>query len=110
MPAKPSRIVGAAVAAILGVAAWPAAEAKTSQDDVTQQEIQTLRDQVNALQRRLDAQTAAQQRTQAAADEAAAQAAAAKSQAAATRLRFTTRWPRPSMRRTRSRTNCTTRA
>lgn len=83
MSPKRSLMAGAGLAALLGLAAWPAAQANTSQDEVTQQEIQALRDQVNALQQRLDAQTAQEQQTTAAADEAAAQAAAAKSQAAA---------------------------
>jgi hypothetical protein len=45
-------------------------------------QMQVLRDQVDALQRRLDAQSAAEQQTKVTADQAAAQAAAANAQAA----------------------------
>jgi hypothetical protein len=48
----------------------------------TAYQIQQLRDQVDALQRRLDAQTAAEQQTKATADKAAVQAASASAQAA----------------------------
>jgi hypothetical protein len=60
------------------------ASAKSSADspnDVTAQ-LQALRDQVDALQRRLDAQNAAEQQTKATADQAAAQAASANTEAA----------------------------
>jgi hypothetical protein len=78
-----SPIIGAIIGALICMGAGSGAEAKNpSEDAATQQEIQTVRDQVNALQRRLDALTAAQEQTKAAADTAAAQAAAAKADAA----------------------------
>jgi hypothetical protein len=83
MQSKRSLIVGAGLGTLALLAAAPPLEAKQSQDDVTQQEIQALRDQINALQKRLDAQTAAEQQTKTAADAAAAQAAAASAAAAA---------------------------
>lgn len=77
-------LVGAGVGALLCMGTAPLAEAKKkTSDEETQQEIQALRDQVNALQRRLDAQSAAQQQTQAEAAAATAQAASAKADAAA---------------------------
>jgi hypothetical protein len=54
---------------------------KPTEKDLAQQ-LQVLRDQIDALQHRLDAQTVAEQQTKATADGAAAQAAAAKAQAA----------------------------
>jgi hypothetical protein len=54
---------------------------KPTEKDLAQQ-LQALRDQIDALQHRLDAQTVAEQQTKATADGAAAQAAAAKAQAA----------------------------
>ena len=53
----------------------------TAQQEMAAQ-LQALRDQVDALQRRLDQQTAAEAQTKATADQAATQAAAAKTQAA----------------------------
>lgn len=58
-----------------------AAKAQTSSTDMAGQ-LQALRDQVDALQRRLDAQNAADAQTKATADRAAGQAAAASAQAA----------------------------
>jgi hypothetical protein len=83
-PKRSLLVVGASVVALICMGASSvAAPKKKSSDEEMQQEIQALRDQVNALQRRLDAQSAAQQQTQAQAESAAAQAASAKAQAAA---------------------------
>jgi hypothetical protein len=60
----------------------PAMRKPTAQEEMAAQ-IQALRDQVDALQRRLDAQNAAQQQAQTTASQAAAQAAAATAQASA---------------------------
>lgn len=81
MQSKRSRLVGASLGALIGMAAAPGAQAKQTPDDVTRKEIQALREQVEALQRRLDAQSAAQQQTKAEADAAAAKAAAAQAHA-----------------------------
>ena len=82
MQSNRSLLAGASLAMLLGIAGTPTTLAKES-DQVTQQEIQALRDKINELQRRLDAQTAVEQQTKAAADAAAAQAASAKAAAAA---------------------------
>jgi hypothetical protein len=102
MQATRSLIIGAGLGALINMAAIGAAVAQQSADSTppvkppkpksanpsndsskaTAKELQALHDQVDALQRRLDAQTAAQQQTQATADQAVAQAAAAKAQAA----------------------------
>ena len=81
MQSKRSRLVGASLGALIGMAAAPGAQAKQTPDDLTQKEIQALREQVEALQRRLDAQSAAQQQTKAEAAAAAAKAAAAQAHA-----------------------------
>src|ERR1700723_2215288 len=102
MQATRSLFIGAGLGALISMAAIGAAVAQQSADSTppvkpskpksakppgdsskaTAKELQMLHDQVDALQRRLDAQTAAQQQTQARADLAVAQAAAAKAQAA----------------------------
>ena len=102
MQATRSLIIGAGLGALINMAAMGAAVAQQSADSTppvkppkpksakpssdsskaTARELQALHDQVDSLQRRLDAQTAAQQQTQATADQAVAQAAAAKAQAA----------------------------
>src|ERR1700678_504502 len=102
MQATKSLIIGAGLGALINMAAIGAAVAQQSADSTppvkppkpksakpssdsskaTARELQALHDQVDSLQRRLDAQTAAQQQTQATADQAVAQAAAAKAQAA----------------------------
>jgi hypothetical protein len=77
-----SLIAGASLGALISVAAVPA-QASTASDQETQREIKELRAQLEALQKRLDAQTAAEQQTKSEADAASAQAASAKAQAAA---------------------------
>jgi hypothetical protein len=77
-----SVIAGASLGALISVAALPA-QASTASDQETQREIKELRAQLEALQKRLDAQSAAEQQTKSEADAAAAQAASAKAQAAA---------------------------
>jgi multidrug efflux pump subunit AcrA (membrane-fusion protein) len=97
-------LIGAGLSALINVGTAGAAEALQSLDsnpavkpshkakpsgkssadspkEMTAQ-LQALRDQVDALQRRLDAQNAAEQQTKATADEAAAQAASANTEAA----------------------------
>jgi hypothetical protein len=76
-----SMIAGASLGALISVAAVPA-QASTASDQETQREIKELRAQLEALQKRLDAQSAAEQQTKSEADAAASQAAAAKAQAA----------------------------
>jgi hypothetical protein len=96
-----SLFIGAGLGALINLAAIGAAVAQQSADstalvkppkaksvkpssglsNATAKERQALHDQVDALQRPLDAQTAAQQQTQAMADQAVAQTAAAKAQA-----------------------------
>src|ERR1700685_290350 len=80
---KLSALIGASLAAIVTLSAGPRAVAQQSSEEKQSsaemaQEIKALRDQVEALQRRLDAQIEAEQQAKAAADAAAAQAAAAK--------------------------------
>jgi hypothetical protein len=77
-----SMIAGASLGALISVAAVPA-QASTASDQETQREIKELRAQLEALQKRLDAQSAAEQQTKSEADAAASQAASAKAQAAA---------------------------
>jgi hypothetical protein len=79
-----SLIVGASLGALLNLAVTNGAEAK-SKDDAkeTAKQIQALRDQIDALQRKVDAQAASDQQTKAAADAAAKQAAAASASASA---------------------------
>src|ERR1700729_3297224 len=77
-----SMIAGASLGALISVAAVPA-QASTASDQEKQREIKELRAQLEALQKRLDAQSAAEQQTKSEADAAASQAAAAKAQAAA---------------------------
>src|ERR1700704_4192113 len=76
-----SALIVAGLGASLILGAAPRAQAKQTPDEVTQREIQALREQVEALQRRLDAQSAAQQQTKAEAAAAAAKAAAAPAHA-----------------------------
>lgn len=83
MTSKRTLLGVASLGALIGLAASPGAPAASASDAVTQQEIQALKDQINELQRRLDAQSAAQAQTKATADAAAAQAASAKAAAAA---------------------------
>ncbi len=83
MQSRRSVIVGAGLGALALLAAAPRLDAKQSQDEVTQQEIQALRDQINALQKKLDAQIAAEQQTKAEADKATAAAASANAAAQA---------------------------
>jgi hypothetical protein len=82
-----SRIVCASLGALIAVGAAPGVEARTAADDKANKEmaeqLKALREQVDSLQRRLDAQAGAQQQTQLEANNAAAQAAAAKAQVAA---------------------------
>lgn len=65
-------------------AAKPSDKAKSSADSPKEMtaQLQALRDQVGALQRRLDAQNVSEQQTKATADQAAAQAASANTEAA----------------------------
>src|ERR1700720_154427 len=98
MQATRSLFIGAGLGALISMAAIGAAVAQQSADSTppvkspksksakpssdsstaTAKELQVPHDQVDALRRRLDAQTAVQQQTQAMADQAVAQAAAAK--------------------------------
>jgi hypothetical protein len=99
MQSKRSLIVGASLGALITMGAAGAADAQQSADATPPvkphkakaavnsskemaAQLDALRDQVDALQRRLDAQNAAEQQTKATADQAASQAAAAKAQAA----------------------------
>jgi hypothetical protein len=82
MQSKRSLILCAGLGALMNMAAAPGVQAMQTPDDVTRKEIQALREQVEALQRRLDAQAATEQQTKAAAESAAQQAAAAKAQVA----------------------------
>ncbi len=102
MQATRSLIIGASLSALINMGAAGAADAQSSDSPppkpqkhkavkakpapsskvTTAEQIQTLRDQVDALQRRLDAQSASEQQTKVTADQAAAQAASAKAQAA----------------------------
>ncbi len=82
MQSTRSLIVGASLGALISLGASSGAEAKQTADDVTQKEIQALRDQIEALQRRLDAQDAADQQTKNEAAAASAKAAAAQAQVA----------------------------
>jgi hypothetical protein len=75
-----SIIAGASLGALISVATLPA-QASTASDQETQREIKELRAQLEALQKRLDAQSAAEQQTKTEADAAASQAAAANAQA-----------------------------
>lgn len=100
MHPRKSALIGASLATIINLGAAQAAvaqqnppaqqnpdEKSSSADEKSSfelaQEIKALRDQIDALQRRLDAQIEAQQQAKAAADAAAAQAAAATAAAAA---------------------------
>jgi hypothetical protein len=80
-PTKPA-LIGATLLAIIALGAAAQAVAQQSSNEKSSaemaQEIKALRDRVEALQRRLDAQIEAEQQAKAAADAAAAQAAAAK--------------------------------
>ncbi len=85
-PKKPA-LIGASLAAIISLSAGAPAVAQQSSDEKQSsaemaQEIKALRDRVEALQRRLDAQIEAEQQAKAAADAAASQAAAARAAAA----------------------------
>ena len=75
-------IAGASLGALISVAAVPA-QASSASDQETQRQIKELRAQVEALQKRLDSQAAADQQTKSEADAATSQAASAKAQAAA---------------------------
>jgi hypothetical protein len=104
MQSGKSLIIGASLGALINIGTVGAAEAPQSSDsnsatkpshkanasakslansskEMTAQ-LQALCDQVDALQRRLDAQNAAEQQTKATADQAAAQAASANAEAA----------------------------
>lgn len=83
MTSKRTLLGTSVLGALMGMASAPGASAASQSDAVTQQEIQALKDQINELQRRLDAQTAAQAETKAAASAAAAQAASATAAVAA---------------------------
>jgi hypothetical protein len=87
MQSTRSLIIGASLAALINLGASGGVEAKQSSNDPSSKEmakqIQALREQIDALQRKVDAQAATEQQTQAAADAAAAQAASAKAAAAA---------------------------
>src|ERR1035437_3376577 len=74
MQSKRSLTLCADLGALMNMAAAPGVQAMQTPDDVTRKEIQALREQVEALQRRLDAQAAI--------ESAAQQAAAAKAQVA----------------------------
>jgi hypothetical protein len=83
---RKSALIGASLAAIIilgagGETAAQSSDEKQSSAEMSQ-EIKALRDRVEALQRRLDAQIEAEQQAKAAADAAAAQAAAAQAAAA----------------------------
>ena len=80
--ASTSLIAGASLGVLISVAALPA-QASQASDQETQREIKELRAQLEALQRRLDGQAAAEQQTKSEADAAASQASSAKAQAAA---------------------------
>ena len=80
--ASTSLIAGAILGVLISVAALPA-QASQASDQETQREIKELRAQLEALQRRLDGQAAAEQQTKSEADAAASQASSAKAQAAA---------------------------
>ena len=104
MQATRSLIIGAGLGALISLSAAGAADAQQSTttaapakphkaksvkkakrpnpQKVMQEQVQTLQGQVEALQRRLDAQSSAEQQTKATADQAVAQAAAANAQAA----------------------------
>src|SRR6202167_2568436 len=83
---RKSALIGATLVAIINLGAAVPAMAQQSSNEKSSaemaQEIKALRDQVEALQRRLDAQIEAEQQAKAAADAAAAQAAAAQAAAA----------------------------
>ena len=84
MQSKRSLIIGASLGALLNLAATSGAEAKSSDDQSSKEmlkEMQALRNQLDALQRKVDAQAAADQLTKAQADAASAQASAAKASA-----------------------------
>ena len=98
MQSRKLLLLGASLGALINIGTTGAAEAPQSSDsnpaakpsakssadspkEMTAQ-LQALRDQVDALQRRLDAQNAAEQQTKATADQAAAQAASANAEAA----------------------------
>ena len=84
MQSKRSLIIGASLGALLNLAATSGAQAKSSDDQSSKEmlkEMQALRNQLDALQRKVDAQAAADQLTKAQADAATAQASAAKASA-----------------------------
>ena len=77
-----SLIIGASLGALINLAVTSGAEAKSSDDaKETARQIQALRDQIDALQRKVDAQAAAEQQTKAQADAASAQAVTATASA-----------------------------
>ena len=84
MQSTRSLIIGASLGALLNLAATGGAEAKSA-DDVsakeTAKQIQALRDQIDALQRKVDAQAVAEQQTKAQAAAASAQAVSATASA-----------------------------
>jgi hypothetical protein len=86
MQATRTLMLGASLGALFNLGATGVADAKSPDDPSskeTAKEIQALRDQLEALQRRVDAQSAAEQQTKAQADAASSQAAAASASAAA---------------------------
>jgi hypothetical protein len=78
-----SLIIGASLGALINLAATGGAEAKSSSDDSkeTARQIQALRDQIDALQKKVDSQAAADQQTKAQAAAASAQAVSATASA-----------------------------
>jgi hypothetical protein len=84
MQSTRSLIIGASLGVLMNLAATGGAEAKSADDQSakeTAKQIQALRDQIDALQRKVDAQAVADQQTKAQAAAASAQAVSATASA-----------------------------